>query len=204
VTRSSTARSSAEGETLLDVGCGEGLIGFGALERGAGEVIFSDVSANLLDLCREAAGELGVLDRCRFVEAAAAELGAIDEDSVDVVATRSVLIYVTRKQAAFDEFARVLRPGGRASVFESINRFALRDADTWAGYDLGPLDGLAESSAPSTRPCTTRLRPDARLRRARPHPIGREGGLLPDSARPRGRDRVDAAARVGRLPQQLG
>ncbi|HZC30937.1 MAG TPA: hypothetical protein VE261_05420, partial [Gaiellaceae bacterium] len=24
-----------EGETLLDVGCGEGLVGFGALERGA-------------------------------------------------------------------------------------------------------------------------------------------------------------------------
>ncbi|HSB39610.1 MAG TPA: hypothetical protein VLD13_11020 [Gaiellaceae bacterium] len=30
----------AEGETLLDVGCGEGLIGLGALERGAGRVIF--------------------------------------------------------------------------------------------------------------------------------------------------------------------
>lgn len=133
-----------EGETLLDVGCGEGLIGFGALERGAGEVIFSDVSSDLLDFCREAAGELGMLDRCRFVEAAAADLGAIAEDSVDIVTTRSVLIYVTRKQAAFDEFARVLRPGGRTSVFEPINRFALRDADTWAGYDLGPLDGIGK------------------------------------------------------------
>lgn len=36
-------------ETLLDVGCGEGLIGFGALERGAGTVIFSDISTDLLD-----------------------------------------------------------------------------------------------------------------------------------------------------------
>jgi cyclopropane fatty-acyl-phospholipid synthase-like methyltransferase len=38
----------AHGEALLDVGCGEGLIGFGALDRGAGRVIFSDVSEDLL------------------------------------------------------------------------------------------------------------------------------------------------------------
>src|SRR6266536_2169614 len=47
-----------EGETLLDVGCGEGLIAFGALERGAGTVILSDVSSDLLGFCREAASEL--------------------------------------------------------------------------------------------------------------------------------------------------
>src|SRR5207249_9079897 len=45
----------AEAETLLDVGCGEGLIGFGALERGAARVIFSDISEDLLAFCREAA-----------------------------------------------------------------------------------------------------------------------------------------------------
>src|SRR5438067_10981861 len=50
----------AEGETLLDVGCGEGMIGFGALERGAGHVVFSDISDDLLDFCREAADGLGV------------------------------------------------------------------------------------------------------------------------------------------------
>jgi SAM-dependent methyltransferase len=131
-----------EGESLLDVGCGEGLIAFGALERGAGEVIFSDVSRDLLDFCREAAGELAVLDRCRFVEAPADDLSVVADASVDVVTTRSVLIYVSRKREAFAEFARVLRPGGRVSFFEPINRFALRDADTWAGYDLGPLNGI--------------------------------------------------------------
>src|SRR5947209_10171389 len=90
-----------EGETLLDVGCGEGLSGFGALERGAGTVIFSDVSADLLDFCREAAADLGVLDRCSFVEAAAEDLGSIRDGSLDVVTTRSVLIYVKDKAAAF-------------------------------------------------------------------------------------------------------
>jgi arsenite methyltransferase len=112
-----------QGETLLDVGCGEGLIGFGALERGAERVIFSDISTDLLDFCHEAAAELGVLDRCEFVEAPAADLASIGSGSVDVVTTRSVLIYVKEKTEAFGEFARVLRPGGRISLWEPINRF---------------------------------------------------------------------------------
>src|SRR5207244_6902809 len=60
----------SEGQTLLDVGCGDGLIGFGALELvgATGQVIFSDVSPELLADCRDRARDLGALDRCRFVE----------------------------------------------------------------------------------------------------------------------------------------
>jgi ubiquinone/menaquinone biosynthesis C-methylase UbiE len=111
-----------EGETLLDVGCGDGLIAFGALERGAARAIFSDISEDLLDESRRLARELGVLDRCHFVRAAAEELSPIPDESVDVVTTRSVLIYVKDKRRAFAEFHRVLRPGGRISMFEPINR----------------------------------------------------------------------------------
>jgi SAM-dependent methyltransferase len=78
-----------EGETLLDVGCGDGLIGVGALERGAGLVIFSDISSDLLQLCEQAATELNLLDRCRFLEASATDLGAVSDASVDVVTTRA-------------------------------------------------------------------------------------------------------------------
>jgi SAM-dependent methyltransferase len=39
------------------------------------------------------------------------------------VTTRSVLIYVQHKDAAFREFHRVLRPGGRVSIFEPINNY---------------------------------------------------------------------------------
>lgn len=134
----------SEGETLLDVGCGEGLIAFGALERGAGTVIFSDISSDLLEFCRQAATDLGLLDRCRFVHASADDLESIDDASVDVVTTRSVLIYVAQKREAFQEFARVLRTGGRISLFEPINRFALRPDETWAGYDLGPVQDIGK------------------------------------------------------------
>jgi SAM-dependent methyltransferase len=131
-----------QGETLLDVGCGEGLVGLGALERGAGTVVFSDISHDLLDFCRDAADELGVLDRCRFLRASAEDVSALEASSVDVVTTRSVLIYVGDKEAAFREFYRLLRPGGRISLFEPINRFARTSAGTWAGYDLAPVSDI--------------------------------------------------------------
>ena len=116
----------AEGDTVLDVGTGAGLIGFGALDRAGptGRVVFSDVSTDLLGECRRRAEADGVLDRCDFVTAAADDLRGIADASVDVVTTPSVLIYVSRKEAAFAEFARVLRPGGRLAIFEPINSFA--------------------------------------------------------------------------------
>jgi arsenite methyltransferase len=111
-----------EQERLLDVGCGDGLVAFGALERGASLVIFSDISHALLDESRRLATQLGVVDRCRFIHAAADDLGQVEDEFVDVVTTRSVLIYVDDKNRAFSEFHRVLRPGGRVSLFEPINR----------------------------------------------------------------------------------
>ncbi len=131
------------GDTLLDVGTGEGLIGFGALDRGA-EVIFSDVSDDLLDRCRALAEELGVLDRCRFVRASAEDLAGVEDESVDAVTTRSVLIYVAEKDRAFRELYRVLRPGGRLSSWEPINSFCWPEPEGWfCGYDVSPVAELA-------------------------------------------------------------
>jgi len=132
------------GETLLDVGCGDGLIGLGALDRGAGIVVFSDVSEQLLSSCREAAEALGVIDHCRFALAAADDLAAVERESVDVVTTRSVLIYVAGKREAFEEFFRVLRPGGRISLYEPINRLArCDDGARLGGYDVTPVASIA-------------------------------------------------------------
>jgi arsenite methyltransferase len=114
----------ASGDVLLDVGCGDGLIAFAGLERGLRTVIGCDISEELLNECHTIAADLGVLDRCRFVQAGAEDLAPIDSASVDVVTTRSVLIYVQDKQRAFEEFFRVLRPGGRISLFEPINHLS--------------------------------------------------------------------------------
>jgi ubiquinone/menaquinone biosynthesis C-methylase UbiE len=128
----------APGDVLLDVGCGDGLIAFGAIERGAGQVLFSDISDDLLEECRRIATEAGVLDRCTFLHAGADRLDGLGDGSVDIVTTRSVLIYVARKREAFEEFHRVLRPGGRVSLFEPINRLNrfLRAHDATAVQEL--------------------------------------------------------------------
>src|SRR5204863_62392 len=67
--------------------------------------------------------------------------------SVDVVTTRSVLIYLDRtgKERALREFHRVLRPGGRLSIAEPINSFAYPEPAGWlVGYDLREIAELAQ------------------------------------------------------------
>lgn len=113
------------GETLVDVGCGNGLIAFGALDRGAARVVLTDISSPLLEESRTLAGELGALERCEFLQAPADDLSGLADGSVHVVTTRSVLIFVEDKAHAFAEFFRVLRPGGRISLFEPINTFGM-------------------------------------------------------------------------------
>ena len=136
----------SDGKTLLDVGCGDGLIAFGALEKfKMQKVIFSDISQDLLDHSQSIAREMQVLDRCQFLNASADELTAIHDRSVDAVTTRSVLIYVPAKQKAFDEFFRVLKPDGRLSLFEPINRFSYPEPHhLFAGYDIEPIAEIVD------------------------------------------------------------
>ena len=56
--------------------------------------------------------------------------------SVDVVMTRSVLIYLADKQAGVRELYRVLRPKGRASIFEPIHEVSeqVRDRVRASGF----------------------------------------------------------------------
>ena len=142
------------GDVVLDLGTGTGLIGFGALERIGldGRVIFTDVSAPLLDRCRGIAAELGVSNRCEFVVSPADRL-PIADDAIDVVTARSVLIYLPDKRSAFREAFRVLRPGGRFSIFEPINRFSHPEAaGRFLGFDVTPVAHLAAKIAAARTP----------------------------------------------------
>jgi arsenite methyltransferase len=135
-----------DGATVLDVGTGDGLIAREALKRVGprGRVIFSDISQALLDRAREAAGEQAGDGRAQFVLSRADSLAEIADASVDVATTRSVLIYVADKQAAFGALHRVLRAGGRISLFEPINRLMFPEPDDrlW-GYDVASIVELA-------------------------------------------------------------
>jgi len=136
-----------EGATVLDLGTGDGLIGLAALDRVGprGSVIFSDISDELLEHCRGAVDARELSDRARFVHARAEELEGVSDGSVDVVTSRSVLMYVDDKPAAFGAVYRVLRPRGRLSAFEPINTLMFPEPlDRFWGYDVGAVSELAD------------------------------------------------------------
>jgi arsenite methyltransferase len=134
-----------DGAVVLDVGTGDGLIGLEALNRvgPGGGVIFSDISEALVEQSRSAVTQRGGCKRASFVVAAAEDLAAVASASVDVVTSRSVLIYVADKARAFSEMYRVLREGGRISLFEPINRLMFPEPeDRFLGYDVSAAIGL--------------------------------------------------------------
>lgn len=114
----------AEDMTLLDIGSGDGLIAFRAIDRVGPSLrtLLTDISAPLLRHAESLAEQRGVSDQCRFVQCSADALEGIDDGSVDAVTTRAVLAYVPDKVSALREFHRVLRPGGRISIAEPILR----------------------------------------------------------------------------------
>ena len=126
-------------DTVLDVGTGTGLLVFGALDRigPEGSVVALDISVDCLDELRTACNDA----RVSYL-VGSADVLPLPDASVDVVLTRSVLIYVREKAEAAREFLRVLRPGGRVSLFEPVNR---RNTQLWELVDFGDLTDRVEA-----------------------------------------------------------
>lgn len=112
----------APGMQLLDVGTGDGLVGFRAIDRIGStlRVQMTDISERMLRHAEQRALELGVHGQCRFSRCGADKLEGIVDGTIDVVTTRAVLAYVADKRGALREFLRVLKPGGRISLAEPI------------------------------------------------------------------------------------
>lgn len=118
------AAQLASGMTLVDVGTGDGLVAFRAIDRVGPSlrVLLTDVSASLLQHSESVATQRGVRDQCTFLQCSAEALNDIAGASVDVVTTRAVLAYLPDKIAVLREFRRILKPGGRISIAEPIRR----------------------------------------------------------------------------------
>lgn len=112
------------GMKLADIGTGDGLVAFRAIERVGPslQVLMTDISAPLLDYAQTQASARNVSRQCEFQQGSADSLAGIADGSVDAVTTRAVLAYVARKPAALSEFHRILRPGGRLSICEPVMR----------------------------------------------------------------------------------
>ncbi|HEY0747162.1 MAG TPA: methyltransferase domain-containing protein [Steroidobacteraceae bacterium] len=109
------------GMRLVDVGAGDGLLAFRALERlGTIQVVLTDISQPLLRHAEDTAAHRNFKDHCTFLECSAEKLTELADSTVDAIVSRSSIAYVADKNAAFREFQRVLKPGGRISLAEPI------------------------------------------------------------------------------------
>ncbi|MFA5892283.1 MAG: methyltransferase domain-containing protein [Actinomycetota bacterium] len=119
------------GQSVLDLGAGEGLLALEARRKVSqtGHVVALDISTDALRVCaargRRARTRIGALDP---VAGDALQLPFASE-AFDAVVARSVLMHVSDKQGSIREVARVLRPGGIASVFEAVSTVGVRGAD---------------------------------------------------------------------------
>jgi SAM-dependent methyltransferase len=97
------------GRNILDIGCGDGALALELLQRGASSVTGCDLDPRMVAHAAAEAGRRSAT--VRFVMADAERLPFRD-DSFDLVTMITVLAFMARPQAAAQEIARVLRPGG--------------------------------------------------------------------------------------------
>lgn len=144
----------ASGKRVLDVGCGDGVLGV-RLARDGADVTGLDSDPLMLEVARRRLVDAKVI--AVFVDGKAEALPFPDA-SFDVVVAVTVLCFVPEPLKAFAEMARVLRPGGRLVIGE-LGRHSLwaakrsiagwRGSRTWrlARFRTGAeLRGLAEAT----------------------------------------------------------
>src|SRR6266540_5159085 len=179
------------GERVLDLGCGAGTDSLVAAQMVApeGHVVGIDMTREMLDKARRAAGEMGA-ENVEFVEGEAEQLPFADA-SFDVVISNGVIDLVPDKDAVFSELHRVLAPGGRLDCrrddseagqrreplqHRPLDRLNSRGA---AGGSVRQAAGTARVRADRDRPARRHLRAlqvrghapqGAEVRRPRHHP----------------------------------
>ncbi|WP_343081098.1 class I SAM-dependent methyltransferase [Ostreiculturibacter nitratireducens] len=113
------AAAIAEGESVLDVGCGTGVAALAAAERAgpSGQVTGVDINPGMLAVARA---------KSRHVDwrQAPAEALPFMDGSFDAVLSQFALMFLADRAGALREMARVTRPGGRIAllVWESLDR----------------------------------------------------------------------------------
>ena len=132
-----------DGETVLDVGCGTGIVARHAARQvgPTGKVVAADLNEGMLEVARSLAPVSGAA--IEWHKADAAQL-PIRDGSADVVLCAQVLQFIPDRGKALAEMHRVLKPGGRAvlcvwaplpenpyfeAVAESVSRQIGPDAD---------------------------------------------------------------------------
>jgi ubiquinone/menaquinone biosynthesis C-methylase UbiE len=109
------------GEKIIDLGCGTGLLGFGAIEKfqDSVELIFSDKFQDCLTECETVLNGCSAAHKASFLLSDCTDI-KLPDNSVDKALMRSVLVHILDKQKAINEIYRILKPGGVFTAFEPI------------------------------------------------------------------------------------
>jgi ubiquinone/menaquinone biosynthesis C-methylase UbiE len=104
------------GERVIDVACGTGLVSFAAAQKTGplGFVLGTDISDNMVEICRKQAEEKAILN-VQFERMDAEELKQQDNE-YDVSLCGLGLMYVPDPLRALSEMYRVIKVGGRVVV----------------------------------------------------------------------------------------
>ncbi len=143
-------------ESVLDVGCGTGLVGRTLRARGfAGRLLGLDLSQASLELAREHGG-YDSLDPADLQQPL-----ALEDDIVDAVVCVGVMTYLPEVEAVWREFARVARPDGIVVVTQREDLWTERSCQAvvdrlesegvWTPEDItGPAPYLPEGYGGTT------------------------------------------------------
>jgi SAM-dependent methyltransferase len=224
--------SPRPGERLLELACGPGGVGIAAapLVGPAGEVVVSDVAAEMTAIAAARAAALGLPN----VRALTLDLDDLDQpdQAYDVVLCREGLMFAFDPARAVAEIRRVLRPGGRmavsvwgprarnpwlAVVFDAVSAqvgapvpppgipgpFALEDGDRLGRLLTGA--GLAEVAVDELPVPLRDASFDAWLTRtsALAGPLAKRLAMLPAPAMEQLRARLEEAVRPYQTPDGL-
>src|SRR4051812_17628147 len=134
-----------EGETVVDLGSGDGLDVFLAARKvgPTGRAIGIDMTPEMLDLARRNAEKAG-LANVEFHRATSDRL-PLPDASADCVISNCVINLAPDKPAVFKEVARVLKPGGRLAVSDMVLK---RELPPDLGDDLMAYVGCIAGAIP--------------------------------------------------------
>ena len=181
------------GQRVLDAGCGPGIYAEELLTRGA-EVLAFDVTADFVDITKERLGDQGG-DRASVLQADLLQpLSFAGDGEFDGVLCALVLDYIEHWGPVFQEFCRVLKPGGWLLLSAGhpfgdwlwLSRKYPQFADNYFSTRLFQVEwhGFGDPPVPITayrRPLSQMLNPLAaaglhleRIREARPTQVFKE------------------------------
>ncbi len=131
-------RASA-GQSVLDLGSGPGFLACElAQEVGAtGRIIAVDISSDMNSIASKRIAAAGVGDRVDIVEGDATALAFADA-TFDAAVSMQVIEYLADADAALQQLARVLRPGGRLVIVDTD-----WDSLVWEAADRGRAARIA-------------------------------------------------------------